>query len=427
MQSGKGVYFPGLNALRFFAAGAVIITHVELIKYYLREVYGFKPYWLDIWGKWHTGDQIGERIIQSTPFETILSHEYIQWYHPLTAEAGPLGVLFFFVLSGFLITYLLFTEREVTGSISVRKFYVRRFLRIWPLYYFIVLIGFLVLPHFDVFITPKHSELISMSNAEFWQSFVLFMFIFPNLAMSIFGPFPNIGQLWSIGVEEQFYIGWPWLMKKANNHLRTVLLVIVGIILVKTIILAFDGILDPKYWDIVIRFFAMTKLESMAIGSLGAWALFYKKERILQLVFHPVTQGIAYSGIPFLLYFTPAFMQNGIHLVYSLLFLVIIVNVSTNPKSWLKLEHPILHSLGKISYGLYMYHMLVIVAVIHVFAPMLPEDSRNGVGAGLLFYTASFTISIAISYLSYHLFESRFIRMKRRFTNVSSGDDARIQ
>jgi peptidoglycan/LPS O-acetylase OafA/YrhL len=206
-----------------------------------------------------------------------------------------------------------------------------------------------------------------------------------------------------------------------------VLLVIVGIILVKTIILAFDGILDPQYWDIVIRFFAMTKLESMAIGGLGAWALFYKKERILQWAYHPVAQGTAYLGIPFLLYFTPAMLQNGIHLVYSVLFLVIIVNVSTNPKSWLKLEHPILHSLGKISYGLYMYHMLVIVAVIHILAPLLPEDSRNGVGAALLFYTASFTISIAISYLSYRFFELRFIRMKGRYTKVSSGDDARIQ
>lgn len=427
MQSNKGVYFPGLNALRFFAAGAVIITHVELIKYYLREVYGFKPYWLDIWGKWHTGEQIGERIIQSTPFETILNHDYIQWYHPLTAEAGPLGVIFFFVLSGFLITYLLFTERNVVGHISVRQFYIRRFLRIWPLYYAIVLIGFLVLPRFDIFHIPAQSEIIDGPSSVFWQSFALFMFIFPNLAMSIFGPFPNIGQLWSIGVEEQFYIGWPWLMKKAKNHFRTVVFVILGIIALKALILAFDGILNPSYWDIVIRFFAMTKLESMAIGGLGAWALFYKKEQVLKYVYHPATQAMAYLGIPFLLYFTPAILQNGIHLVYSVLFLIIIMNVSTNPKSWLKLEHPILHTLGKISYGLYMYHMLIITAVIHTLAPLIPEASRNGFSANLLFYVASFSISIAISYLSYRFFESRFIRMKSRFTKVVSGDDARQQ
>lgn len=427
MQQSKGVYFPGLNALRFFAASAVIITHVELIKYYLREKYGFKSNWLDIWGKWHTGDKMGQRIIDSTPFETILDHSVVKWYHPLTAEAGPLGVIFFFVLSGFLITYLLFTERDVTGSISVRKFYIRRFLRIWPLYYLIVLIGFLVLPKFGIFEIPSQSQVLNGPSNEFWISFGLFMFIFPNLAMSIFGPFPNIGQLWSIGVEEQFYIAWPWLVKKAKNHFKAIVLMMALLVILKAIVLALDGVFNPKYWDIVIRFLAMTKLESMALGGLGAWVLYYKKTRILNLIYHPVAQATAYLGIPVLLYFTPSILQNGIHLVYSILFLTVILNVSNNPKSWLKLEHPVFHSLGKISYGLYMYHMLVIAAVIHILTPLIPETERNELWASLLFYLSSFAISIAIAYLSYHFFESRFIRMKSRFTKVTSGDDARKQ
>lgn len=427
MQQNRGVYFPGLNALRFFAAAAVIITHVELVKYYLRTTYGFKPYWIDIWGKWHTGEQMGQRIIQSTPIQTILEHDLVKWYHPITAELGPLGVIFFFVLSGFLITYLLFTEREVTGSISVGKFYIRRFLRIWPLYYLMVLLGFLVLPHFGIFSIPWQSGVINGPDDNFLISFFLFMFIFPNLAMSIFGPFPNIGQLWSIGVEEQFYFAWPWLMKKARSHFKTIVWFTLALIGLKAVILALDGVVSPKYWDVVIRFFAMTKLESMALGGLGAWALYYKKEKILRPFYHPVAQVAALLGIPFLLYFTPAVLQNGIHIVYSVLFLVIILNVSTNPKSLLKLEHPVLLSLGRVSYGLYMYHMMVIAAVIHLFAPLIPEGDRNGLWASLLFYLGAFVISIGISYLSYHFFESRFIRLKRRYTKVTSGDDARKQ
>ncbi|MGF1564766.1 MAG: acyltransferase family protein [Flavobacteriales bacterium] len=423
----RGVFFPSLNGLRFMAASAVMITHIELVKFYLRNQYNLKSYWFDLWGKWHNGDQMGHRIVESTPIETILTHPIVKWYHPIVSEAGPLGVVFFFVLSGFLITYLLFTEQDLTGTVAVRKFYIRRLLRIWPLYYLIVILGFLVLPQFGIFDVPNQRAILDGKPEHFWLNFGLFMVIFPNLAMSIFGPFPNIGQLWSIGVEEQFYIVWPVLIKKTIRPLRIILIVILSLILVKALVLALDGIVPEKYWDLGIRFFAMTKLESMAIGGLGAWILYHNKHGFLRLAYKPAVQTLAYAGIPLLLYFTPAFIQNGAHLIYSILFLVIILNVSTNPNSILKLENRIFHSLGKISYGLYMYHLLVITAVIHLVAPLFSEASRNGLAANLVFYGLSFAISIAISYLSYHFFESRFIRMKSRFTKVTSGDDARKQ
>src|SRR5688572_30760956 len=96
------VFFKGLNGLRFFAALAVIITHVELMK----GVFGLPSYWQE----------------------------------PFFFDLGGLGVYFFFVLSGFLITYLLLVERRQIGRISIKKFYVRRILRIWPLYYFIMVL-----------------------------------------------------------------------------------------------------------------------------------------------------------------------------------------------------------------------------------------------------------------------------------------------
>ena len=426
-HNSRGVFFPGLNGLRFLAASAVMITHVELVKFYLRSQYNLKSYWFDLWGKWHNGDQMGHRIVDSTPIETILTHPSVKWYHPIIAEAGPLGVVFFFVLSGFLITYLLFTERELTGTVAVRKFYIRRLLRIWPLYYLIVILGFLVLPQFGIFDVSYQMAPFDDSPRQFWLNFGLFMVIFPNLALSIFGPFPNIGQLWSIGVEEQFYIVWPLFIKKTRRPLRIILMVIFVLVLVKALILALDGIVTDKNWDWVIRFFAMTKLESMAIGGLGAWILYHKKHIFLRLAYHPFVQALAYAGIPILLYVTPSLIQNGVHLIHSMFFLVIILNVSTNPNSFLKLENRVFHSLGKISYGLYMYHLLVITAVLHVAAPLFSEPNRNGFAANLVFYVLSFSISIAISYLSYHFFESRFVRMKSRFTKVTSGDDARKQ
>ena len=101
MKKESTIYFEGLNGLRFFAALAVIITHVELIK----GVFKFKHY----------------------------------WNNPIIFNLGGLGVYFFFVLSGFLITYLLLSEKQKFNKIEIKQFYLRRIFRIWPLYYFIII------------------------------------------------------------------------------------------------------------------------------------------------------------------------------------------------------------------------------------------------------------------------------------------------
>src|SRR4051812_19584104 len=97
-QESAGVYFPGLYGLRFFAAMMVIVSHIELFKGY---------------------------------------HGFANGYASNLAiyELGRMGVTLFFVLSGFLISYLLLVEKETTGTISIGRFYIRRILRIWPLYY----------------------------------------------------------------------------------------------------------------------------------------------------------------------------------------------------------------------------------------------------------------------------------------------------
>lgn len=425
MKRGKSVYFPGLNALRFFAALAVIFTHVELIKKFmgLRKA-GFTSYWLDLWGVWHSGEHKGIAVVEATPFHSILKYEDVSWYHPFFSEAGPLGVVFFFVLSGFLITYLLFVEREKTEVINVRSFYARRFLRIWPLYFFVVLLGFFVLPMSDLFDVPHQSGMFD-DPKRFWGNFTLFLFILPNLAMSIYGAFPNIGQLWSIGVEEQFYIGWPWLMKKAKRAFRAIVIFTFVFIAFKGLILLIGQYYSAPWWRVVTTFFAMTKLESMAIGGAGAWLLFFRKEFVVKWLFSRPTQITSWLSLPILLYFTPAAVQNIVHLLYSAVFLVIILNVSTNPKSIIKLENKLFHELGKISYGIYMYHMMVVIFVLRSSTELFDKPFLGSVTGNAMIYAATITLTLVISYLSYHLFEIRFIRMKRKYTKVVSGDAAR--
>jgi peptidoglycan/LPS O-acetylase OafA/YrhL len=411
------VYFPGLTGLRFIAAFSVFITHVELIK--LQN--GFLTNrWVDLWGQWASGKELGQFIVRTTPFNAVLESDRLHWFHPLISQAGSLGVNFFFVLSGFLITFLLLKERSVTNGINVRKFYIRRILRIWPLYYLIVLLGFLVLPQFEFFqVFYEHSAFAS--SESFWKSFALFMLLLPNAAIAFYGFAPNISQAWSIGVEEQFYLIWPWLIRMGRNTLPLLLTFLLLVVGLKVAFLSIPSFAQSE----LKAFLAMTKIESMGIGGVGAWFVFRDQGRILALLRLRVSEIAAYVAIPILIYFTPVQIQDGVHILYAVCFTVIIVNVATNPNTLLRFEQRWLRSLGQISYGFYMYHMLLTLIVIRLFLLIFGRHTMSVWAEDLIIYGCSLILTTFVSYLSYHYFEKRFIRRKQRFSELVSGDDAR--
>ena len=269
MRKDAIVYFPGLNGLRFFAAFAVMITHIELMKKYL----GFTNLWSDIWDIRYG--------IRSTAFEAIQLGQ-LQWYQPIISELGPLGVNFFFVLSGFLITFLLFEEKRRTKTVQIKHFYLRRILRIWPLYYFVLVLGFFILPHIPFFNVPGQSESL---EENFWINLTCYALILPNLALAFFtgkgGAVPNIGQSWSIGVEEQFYLIWPLILKWTKNPLALIGFATVFLLIVKFIVLVMVES-DPQPWLMTLKnFLVMSKIESMSLGGLGAYFLFKKNNFVL--------------------------------------------------------------------------------------------------------------------------------------------------
>ena len=394
----KKEHFKGLDSLRFFAALAVFFTHVELIKKFT----GFGTHWIDP----------EERITKFTVFQSVMSKE-IDPISPLIAYSSALGVVFFFVLSGFLITYLLFKEKEANGSISIGKFYLRRAFRIWPLYYLIFLLGFFVLPNLDFFSVPGQDKFFQQN---FWGNLILYALFMPNLAFSIYTTaVPNIGQSWSIGVEEQFYLLWPLLIRKSKNLLKSILWIagtvisLKGILLLATPFIKFEGLVVLK------KFLAMSKLECMALGGLGAYVLFNKKEKILRIVYKPISQITALLIIPILIYFTPTAFEDILHLLFSISFLVIILNVASNQKSLLRFENPILQYLGRISYGFYMFHVMCIVFTIHFLDRYIGLDNDINTPQHLLLYGMSFLLTVAVSSLSYHVFEKAFIRLKDKY------------
>lgn len=374
------VYFPGLNGIRFIAAYAVIIHHVEQTKYWAN-----LP---NVWGTNVVIDSLGHR-----------------------------GVALFFTLSGFLITYLLMAEIKKTQTVNVYKFYVRRSLRIWPLYYFITLFTFFVLPH--VVTLPGISGDLSTG---FYVKLFLYLILIPNIARQMYPSVLGSNQAWSVGIEEQFYAFWPWLIKWFKNHLFTFL---VAFIVIKTFAqLLFMGVIalyPDEAWIRYVRFantaWRFLQIEQMAVGAIGAYVLFYGYRKVLNVIYHPVVMWSTFAAvIGSLLVHTTVV---GFSIAEAVLYSVVILNVSTNPACPVKLNTGWLQKMGDISYGIYMYHTICLAVVIRVLMNLnLPATSW--VGFNIIMYTIPGFITLAVAWLSYRYFETPFIKLKEKFMVVKS-------
>jgi peptidoglycan/LPS O-acetylase OafA/YrhL len=373
------IYFPNLNGIRFIAALAVIIHHIEQIKSFF----------------------IYDNL----------------WQNPYIRLIGKLGVILFFVLSGFLITYLLLMEKK-QGTISIKDFYIRRILRIWPLYYLIVICGLFIFPHIN-FIAIADNHRTENIQDHFIVKIILFFLFLPNLAFSGFSPVPYIAQTWSVGVEEQFYLIWPVLLKKMKNTFAALVGVIFFYLLIKFILIAINnhsGFFDSnKILHGLFGCWDEFNIDCMAIGGIAAYTLFHKKERLLNFFFNPYIQICTYLALV-LSIALKFYIKNLQFEYYSLLFAIIIVNLAANPKTILKLENRLFSYLGKISFGLYMYHYVIItfsIKLLNIFF------IRNNV----MIYTLSIALTIFVASVSYEFFEKKFLKLKKRFTIIESGNE----
>jgi peptidoglycan/LPS O-acetylase OafA/YrhL len=379
----KTVYFPNLNGLRFIAAFMVIISHIEQFQSVLK---------LDsYWG--------------------------VEGVHNL----GKLGVYLFFVLSGFLITYLLLHEENISGTISVKNFYIRRILRIWPLYMLIVVLGFFVLPHLSLWFVPDWSPTL---QHDFWKKFTLFFLFFSNLAFAIYPaePVSSISQSWSVSTEEQFYLIWPVLMKFFKNKLRLLIGVIAVYWSIKVSVLMMQHFAPSLNNFLALatisNYLEMFCIDAMAIGGLGAYFIFHKKEWFTKIVFN---RWVEIAALLVVLFFVVT-GYKGIKSIrietYAVFFGIIIFNAACNPKTIFKLENKMLSYLGKISYGLYMYHSIIIPAVINL-------GIQQGWTSRFFFYPACILLIIAVASISYEFFEKPILKRKLNFSTILSGEDAK--
>ncbi|MCE7062846.1 acyltransferase [Dyadobacter sp. CY343] len=365
----KRRYFPNLNGVRCIAAVLVIFHHLEQAKHALGIANMYEV--------------------------------------PIVQHAGRLGVGLFFVLSGFLITYLLLDEKGRFGNVDAKKFYLRRVFRIWPIYFLIIGLSFFVFPHIDLLDYPGIDEKLATDAAE---RLILLLLVFPNYAFVLYDLPYWCAQTWSIGVEEQFYYLWPWLIKYPK---RSIPIVILFLALSAALLYIGLEIADPTEEarkSMISTFLGQFRIQTMALGGLCAWLVYTGKDRFLDIIFRKDIQIIGYTLLLILFF-------SGVHFfgfleVYALFFAFFILNVSCNPKSIISLQNPVMEHLGKISYGLYLYHVVVIVLIITILNRYIPEWSGTSYQVGL--YVLTLLGSVAVASLSFSYFEQPLLRFKDR-------------
>ncbi|HEV9036808.1 MAG TPA: acyltransferase [Puia sp.] len=348
-------YYPGLSGLRAIAAFLVLFTHVEE----MRQLRGMKG-------------------LVDPGFNAFL---------------GGVAVTFFFVLSGLLITGLLLTEKKQSGTIRMKRFFINRALRIWPLYYLVLFAGYGI----SIFLFHETDTDI------FTNGMLLGSLLLPNVAFAS-GLLPKIlVQLWSIGPEEQFYFSWPFLIRRLRP--QTLACVFIGIILFwAAAIGALRVFYGPDTWLHALLF--RTRIDCMAIGGLSALLLFYhgatdgRRTAIYRLFQRRETGWVAAALFTGLLVISYHY-HVSLYQLYAALSALLILRVMTRPAGWL--EMPSLRYLGRISYGVYL---------LHPFAIYLIFSFVKG-GPAVLFFLASAALTVGLAALSYRFYESRFLKRKQ--------------
>lgn len=381
------IHFPNLNGLRFLAALMVIVHHVEQMRKVL--------------------------------------HLPNHWDNGIIQLIGSQGVTLFFVLSGFLITYLLLVEREQFEHLAIKKFYLRRVLRIWPLYYAVVALGLLIMPHVSFFYVPGWAE-HALENIP--QKAALFGLVVPNIALVLYGAVPYLSQAWSIGTEEQFYLFWPWLVQWAGKKILLVLIsTALFFLAIRFLIKIWHDAAGQDSGPVLgfcYDFLQLFRIECMVIGAIFAAILYSRRDYLLKWLMGRATQWTALAAIIGLLAsgrFLP-FQQ----VIYALLFAIFILNQAAAKRPVLWMENRWFNFLGKISYGLYMLHIVAIVVVLRTIAPWLDAEVRSEVGSWLLTDGAVLGLTVALASASYYGLEKPFLRLKVTFSRIHSQPDVTL-
>ena len=345
---------------------------------------------------------LGVFVCHSLPFEGAFYRRFhlpMPWLWGAVAKSGAAGVDLFFALSAFLITSILLREREETDGISLRHFYLRRVLRIWPLYFLLIALG-VVLAH-----TMAAQRLP-------WYYVAGYLLFAGNWVHAVFGrPESICSPLWTVSIEEQFYLIWPLLMKMLTRRG----MIVAGIVTFLLATVSRIGFLLAGWSGGFIYYGSTSRCDSLALGIL--LALFADRlPRLTRgarwLLLAGGLAGWVVSSAWLNEQPGPVDMRMVLgRLIVSLaagaiLFACLHSHSKLLRGSWVV-------QLGKISYGLYMLHLTGILIMLSLFHPVWGWQLLATKGLG-------FVMTVILALASYRWVESPFLRLKDKFATVLS-------
>ena len=320
--------------------------------------------------------------------------------------AGNFGVDLFFVLSAYLITELLIREKARRGFLDVKAFYARRILRIWPLYFFFIGLACVL-------------QVFMAGQVFTWQYVLAFLLLSGNWICALHGLPASVAlPLWSVSIEEQFYLLWPQVVRRAS--IRHLAVVAAGLLVmasgVRFVLLARHATMQ------MLGYGTFTRLDSIAVGILISLILRGRVPSLSMgmrflLVFLGFGGLVAASVIlsatapgtaPTLLSGMLGFPVVGASCTLLFLSALGLPVQRVRMVGWFRLVY-----MGKISYGLYVYHLLALLLVRNALSPLR-------VALYPVYALLGFALTLAFSMFSYHFLELPFLKLKERFTYVHS-------
>jgi len=325
-------------------------------------------------------------------------------FHMFHFMFGWCGVDLFFVLSGFLITGVLLESRGTPHYFS--NFWIKRILRIFPLYYLVLAIILIPKTYFQI-------NTVSFTSWTYWT-------YLQNWAYVINGAFPDgkdtLNHFWSLAIEEQFYLFFPFIIRYLKNNWLPYLLSGFVVLAIISRFYFFDSNNIGYYVATSAR------LDSLSIGALLAYCIRYRRaflEKWNSFVFYIsllyilcvliLTQDPHFSN--------PYFAKFGLTVIALLFGSTLIFSIASSKKGFVHklFTHPIMTFLGKISYGLYVYHWILYVFIKPPLESIIFSNLQNATLAKIFTSLTILAVAISLSYLSFLFIEKQFLRLKTRW------------
>lgn len=319
-------------------------------------------------------------------------------YHPRILELGFLGVDFFFVISGFLIVTLILREKDSTNDISLKKFYMRRTLRIFPLYYGVIL-GYLIFYGF----VSKNSELGQQFRSEIWVYLTYTANFFP-VAFDV---------VWSLATEEQFYLIWPALEKYFKKWILPILFVLLffnqminfpegrewlqvnwGLVVPNLSIM--NVTFTPILLGVLIAHMLNNKTSYSFLASIAAY-------RVMPLIYSTILISLMVNA--------PADISGITRLLIQITMTLLLVSCVIRQDHFLALFltfKPVQY-IGSISYGMYLFHLICLTVSFKVVG-------MYGLNNEWLVFLLGIILTIIVAGLSFKFYEKPFLNLKKRFS-----------